>query len=149
MAAQGTDSFDALTPDAVWSALAEQNGAMLVDVRTQAEWAFVGTPDLTPVGRSQCFIEWSRFPDMRANASFLESLSEEVQRSGATALYFLCRSGGRSHDAAMAAAAYFSAAGAPMPCVNILEGFEGPLDGDGHRGTAAGWKARGLPWRQS
>jgi len=54
---------------------------------------------------------------------------------------FLCRSGARSHHAAAAAAAagYSSA-------YNILEGFEGDRDAEGHRGTVGGWKFHGLPW---
>jgi adenylosuccinate synthase len=31
---------------------------------------------------------------------------------------------------------------------NVADGFEGPVDAEGHRGTVAGWKAEGLPWRQ-
>jgi rhodanese-related sulfurtransferase len=129
--------------------MAEDAGAMLVDVRTQAEWAFVGTADTGPIGRPQCFIEWVSFPDMRANPGFLDRLEAEVRRHDATALYFICRSGGRSHDAAIAAASRFAEAGRPLRCVNVLEGFEGPLDAEAHRATAGGWKARGLPWRQS
>lgn len=149
METRSGDPIGAMTPDEAWSAMAADTGAMLIDVRTQAEWAFVGTADTRPLGRVQCFIEWVSFPEMRANPRFLDMLDAEVQQNGATALFFLCRSGGRSHDAAMAAAARFAAAGRSMPCINVLEGFEGPLDAEGHRATAGGWKARGLPWRQS
>ena len=58
-------------------------------------------------------------------------------------IYFLCRSGVRSLAAAQAA----QAAGFPH-VFNIADGFEGPPDPQGHRGTTAGWKADGLPWRQ-
>jgi rhodanese-related sulfurtransferase len=138
-----------MTPDEAWSAMAADTGAMLIDVRTQAEWAFVGIADTRPLGRAQCFIEWVSFPEMRSNPRFLDMLDAEVQQNRAAALFFLCRSGGRSHDAAMAAAARFAAAGRSMTCINVLEGFEGPLDAEGHRATSGGWKARGLPWRQS
>ncbi|MHA1113507.1 MAG: rhodanese-like domain-containing protein, partial [Alphaproteobacteria bacterium] len=57
---------------------------------------------------------------------------------------FLCRSGARSMAAAMAMTAL-----GHTDCRNIVEGFEGDLNGDHHRGEASGWKAAGLPWEQS
>lgn len=149
METQSGTPIGAMTPDEAWAAMAEDGGAMLVDVRTKAEWAFVGTADTRPLARPQCFIEWVSFPEMRSNPTFLDTLDEEVERTGATSLYFLCRSGGRSHDAAMEASARFTAADRAITCINVLEGFEGPIDSNGHRSTASGWKARGLPWRQS
>lgn len=139
----------AMTPPDVWDSMATMAGAMLIDVRTQAEWAFVGTADTSSIARPQCFIEWTTFPAMARNTTFLTSLDEAIEKHGATALFFLCRSGGRSHDAAVATAEHRRASDNPLPCINVLEGFEGPVDPQGHRGMISGWKARGLPWQQA
>jgi rhodanese-related sulfurtransferase len=148
----GTDAavgIEAMPPQDAWRTMAETPGALLVDVRTTAEWTFVGTADTNAIQCPQSFIEWNSFPSMARNPAFLDALSAEVDRHGARALFFICRSGGRSHDAAMAASAHFGARGEPKLCVNVLEGFEGDHDAEGHRGALSGWKASGLPWRQS
>jgi rhodanese-related sulfurtransferase len=132
-----------LTPDEAFSLLESRPDAILVDVRTQAEWAYVGVPDLSGVGRAPVLSEWVTFPDGARNPAFLEQVSAASTSKDAPVV-FLCRSGVRSVAAAEAAtAAGFSAA------YNVTEGFEGPSDQEGHRGTAAGWKVRGLPWKQS
>jgi rhodanese-related sulfurtransferase len=113
-----------------------QQGAKLIDVRTVAERHFVGS---VPGGEA---IEWSNFPQGQRNATFLEQL-EETARKDETVL-FLCRSGARSHHAAIIA----TEAGW-QDCYNVLEGFEGDKDPAGHRGTLNGWRKAGLPWVQS
>ena len=115
--------------------------AVLVDVRTNAEWSYVGLPDLTQIGKSVIFLEWQRFPDGSLNGRFVEQLREAGVREGVP-IYFLCRSGARSASAAKAA----TAAGLG-PAYNVSDGFEGHLGPDGHR-TVSGWKAAGLPWKQ-
>jgi rhodanese-related sulfurtransferase len=115
--------------------------AVLVDVRTNAEWSYVGLPDLTQIGKSVIFLEWQHFPDGTVNGRFIEQLREAGVREG-NPIYFLCRSGARSAAAAKAA----TAAGLG-PAYNVSDGFEGHLGQDGHR-TVSGWKAAGLPWRQ-
>lgn len=124
-----------------YAALQASPDAVLVDVRTAAEWSYVGMPDLSRIGKRVIPIEWQRFPDGAPNGSFLEQLRHAGVADGVP-IYFLCRSGVRSAAAAKAA----TAAGLG-PAYNVSEGFEGPLDHDGHR-TVAGWKAAGLPWRQ-
>ncbi|NMM22867.1 MAG: rhodanese-like domain-containing protein [Phycicoccus sp.] len=124
-----------------YAALQASADAVLVDVRTKAEWSYVGLPDLSHIGKRVIPIEWQRFPDGSPNSSFLEQLRHAGVAAGAP-IFFLCRSGVRSVAAAKAA----TAAGFG-PAYNVSEGFEGPLDHDGHR-TVAGWKAAGLPWRQ-
>lgn len=136
-------------PDAAWKALQENPKAILIDVRTRAEWAFVGLPDLTRLGREPALIEWQSFPTMAVNPDFAESALAAIRDSGAGEAYFLCRSGGRSLRAALAVAEAAGAAGVNVACVNIAEGFEGDLNPDGRRGALGGWKARDLPWRQS
>ncbi|MBC7799950.1 MAG: rhodanese-like domain-containing protein [Gemmatimonadaceae bacterium] len=132
-----------VTPTQAWDALRTDPQARMVDVRTDAEWTYVGLPDLTGAsGPEPLLIPWQLFPSMQVNGAF----TQQLQQAGLTPqhkLFFLCRSGVRSVAAATAA----QAAGYPH-AYNIVDGFEGPGDEDGHRGTAAGWKVDGLPWRQ-
>ena len=124
-----------------WRMLEEGNAA-LIDVRTQPEWNFVGVPDLSSLGQQARFIEWQAYPNMAVNPEFTEAVKAAEVRPDQTVL-LLCRSGARSRNAAMA----LTAAGFER-CFNLEEGFEGPHDADGHRGTQIGWKAAGLPWKQ-
>jgi rhodanese-related sulfurtransferase len=134
--------IDNIHPRDVWEALKSDGKAQLVDVRTDAEWTYVGLPDLSPLGKQAVLIAWQIFPRMEVNPDFVDQL----RAAGFTAehrIYFLCRSGVRSLAAAQAAAAAGFA-----HSYNIADGFEGPMDAAGHRGTSAGWKVEGLPWRQ-
>jgi rhodanese-related sulfurtransferase len=128
-------------PEEAYAALAADEDAVLVDVRTAAEWAYVGMPDLSGLGKRVIAVEWQRFPDGAVNGDFVEQLQDSGLPDGAP-IYFLCRSGVRSVAAAEAA----TAAGLG-PAYNVVDGFEGPHDELGHR-TLAGWKVAGLPWRQ-
>jgi rhodanese-related sulfurtransferase len=133
---------DNVPPAQVWEALRSDPQAQLVDVRTEAEWNFVGLPDLAPAAKQAVLIQWQVFPSMQLNENF----TDQLKQAGLTPdhhLYFICRSGQRSLAAAQAAQAEGFA-----HVHNVAEGFEGPPDGAGHRGTVAGWKARHLPWRQ-
>jgi rhodanese-related sulfurtransferase len=125
-----------------WEGVKNNPGAVLVDVRTNAEWNFVGIPDLSEAGKEPVLVEWQMFPTMDVNASFVDAVVAAAPDKEQP-IYFLCRSGARSKSAAMALTqAGYSA------CFNISEGFEGPHDQNRHRGSAAGWKASGLPWVQ-
>jgi rhodanese-related sulfurtransferase len=133
---------DNVAPTQTWEALKSDASARLVDVRTDAEWNFVGVPDLSPAGKQTVLIPWQVYPSMQRNGSF----EDDLKQAGLTAdntIYFICRSGARSMSAAQAALA----AGFPH-VFNVADGFEGPPDVQGHRGTTAGWKADDLPWRQ-
>jgi len=127
---------------AAYQVLLENPKAVLVDVRTEPEWEYVGRPDLSSLGRDPVLVPWKRWPEMKVRASF----AAEVEAAGVppdAPVLLLCRSGQRSRDAAIAlTAAGFRA------CFNISDGFEGPKDGDGHRNTVSGWRATGLPWAQ-
>ena len=131
-----------VAPRDAWETLLRDPEAQLVDVRTQPEWAFVGLPDLDEAGKQAVLIPWQSYPTMQVDARFADRL-REAGLTPDSKLYFLCRSGARSTAAAMAA----QRAGFKH-VYNVADGFEGPLDGEGHRGAAAGWKADGLPWRQ-
>jgi rhodanese-related sulfurtransferase len=129
-----------------WSLLAADPKAQLVDVRTMAEWNFVGLPDLSPLGRRVHCIEWQSFPTMAPNPAFIGQAQTAVTAAGATKdtpILFICRSGVRSRSAAMAMAAQgFTQA------INVAGGFEGDPDQARHRGNINGWKAADLPWQQ-
>lgn len=127
-----------------WDALTGNPKAVLVDVRTRAEWTYVGLPRLDGIGKRPVLTEWQA---TAGPVDFAERLKAELKAIGAgdeTPLYFICRSGSRSRSAAMAAAdAGFTRV------FNVEDGFEGPLDAERHRGMAGGWKAAGLPWGQT
>lgn len=131
-----------VAPRDVWEALRTDPMARLVDCRTDAEWNYVGIPDLSATGQDLVLIPWQIYPAMQVNAGF----TEQMRQAGLTEehrIYFLCRSGVRSLAAAQAA----QQAGFAHS-YNVADGFEGPTDAGRHRGTVAGWKADGLPWRQ-
>lgn len=126
----------ALTPAEAWAILQSDPASRLVDVRTRAEWEWVGRPP------EAVFIEWNAWPGGARNPDFAHELLARVPDKAAP-LLFLCRSGGRSHHSALLARELGYA-----QAFNILEGFEGDKDAHGHRGTVGGWKIAGLPWVQ-
>lgn len=129
-------------PRRAWEILETEPGAALVDVRTNAEWAYVGIPDLSALGKQPLFVPWALFPNMTINPQFVDAVAASGIDRNAPVL-FLCRSGVRSRAAAIAmTASGFS------PCYNIARGFEGDPDAARHRGTTSGWKVDGLPWIQ-
>lgn len=131
-----------LSPHEAWAKL--EYGAILVDVRTEGEWAHIGIPDTKPAGGTRhdpLFIQWNLAGGI-PNARFVEQLKLQLKQQapdgGGTELVFLCRSGARSIAAAIAATE------AGFISYNVLEGFEGEPDRYGER-TVNGWKNRGLP----
>ncbi len=128
-----------LNPEEAWEVLATNPDAVLVDVRTDAEWRFVGVPDTSSLNRGALLVEWNTAKGR--NPDFLAELEAHGVKSGP--VLFLCRTGVRSIAAAQAA----TQAGIE-PAYNVTEGFEGALDANRHRG-GTGWKASGLPWRQA
>jgi rhodanese-related sulfurtransferase len=123
-------------PAEAFELLQRAPGAKLVDVRTRAEWDYVGRiPGAVE-------IEWELYPDGKPNPYFVEQLREQVDPESLA--LFICRSGNRSdHAAAAAAAAGYTQS------YNVLEGFEGKKDASGHRNAVGGWRVAGLPWFQS
>jgi rhodanese-related sulfurtransferase len=134
--AMGLPYTGALTPQEAHEIWRSAPGAKLVDVRTRAEWDYVGRiPGAVE-------IELLTYPGNRPNSAFVAELERQVTKEAP--VLFICRSGGRSHNAALLAmqAGYST-------CYNVLEGFEGDRDANGQRNTTGGWRAAGLPWTQS
>lgn len=125
----------ALTPREAHDIWQLAPGAKLIDVRTRAEWNYVGRI----AGATE--IEFLTYPGNQPNPAFLQELEQQVDKE--VVAMFICRSGARSHNAAMLATRVGYSA-----CYNVLEGFEGDKDSQGHRNTVGGWRAGGLPWTQ-
>jgi len=127
-----------LDPLAAYTLLQENPQAVLVDCRTEIEHMYVGHP----VGAEH--VAWQEGPDWEIDPEFAIKVKRLVGQDLSRPVLLICRSGHRSVQAAEA----LEAAGFTQ-AINVLEGFEGPLDDDFHRGTQGGWRYRGLPWYQS
>ena len=127
-----------LDPKAAHASLQAHPRAMLIDCRTEIEHMYVGHP----VGAEH--VAWQEAPDWDIDPEFADKVKWLVGGDLQRPLLLICRSGHRSLYAGEA----LEKAG--FVCViNVLEGFEGPLDDDFHRGTQGGWRHHGLPWQQS
>ena len=126
-----------LTPQQAWDLMQSNPQAVLIDVRTAMEFSFIGHPP------QAIHVAWKELPAMQLNSQFIEQVHRHAPNPAAPVL-LLCRSGQRSLEAAnvLEQAGY-------QHLVNILDGFEGPLDGNKHRGNLGGWRFTGLPWVQS
>lgn len=144
LGAQPANYAGDISADEAWRVLSENPAAVLVDVRTRAEWSYVGLADLAPLGKEPLLAEWQSFPAMNVNADFAAQVAQALGDASRDApVLFLCRSGARSKAAAIAMTAQGFA-----QSYNIAGGFEGDLDEARHRGLRNGWKAAGLPWVQ-
>jgi sulfur dioxygenase len=123
-----------LTPEMAWQ-WAQDGRAVLVDVRTDAEREWVG---FVPGALG---LAWKQWPGMALNPHFDEGVRQAA--ASGQALLMLCRSGVRSIAAAQRATELGARA------YNVLEGFEGDPNAEGHRGRLGGWRKRGLPWKQN
>lgn len=135
-----------VTAHQAWALLEENPKAQLIDVRTEPEWSYVGIPVVDALGRQTLCIAWLHYPSMAVNPSFAADLGAQLEHMAVeqdTPLLFVCRSGVRSRDAAIAMtrAGYTRA-------YNVMGGFEGAMNAEGHRGTVDGWKVANLPWKQ-
>ncbi|MEC8310163.1 MAG: rhodanese-like domain-containing protein [Pseudomonadota bacterium] len=133
--------FRELTPLETYEELSQKGDAVLIDCRSPAEWHFTGTPDLSKIGKKPLLAAISD-ESGRPNPDFLDQVKALVEP--ATSIYVICRVGVRSANACrmLADAGYGS-------LVNVIEGFEGRGDENGHRNNVEGWKFHGLPWTQS
>jgi len=123
-----------VSPRDAWDLL-RSGAAVLIDVRTAEERKFVGhVPDTLHV-------PWASGTALTRNPRFVRELEQKARKDQVVLL--LCRSGKRSVLAAEAA----TKAGFTN-IFNILEGFEGEIDAQQHRGHSDGWRFHGLPWVQ-
>jgi rhodanese-related sulfurtransferase len=129
-------------PKEVW-AYVQEAPAYIVDVRTVPEWQFSGVPQMNGTEAQLATISWVRYPDFEANPAFVNEVQQAAPDTSLP-IFFLCKTGGRSHQAANALAAL-----GYMHSYNILNGFEGDMNEKRQRGTVNGWKAEGLPWTQA
>jgi rhodanese-related sulfurtransferase len=129
--------IDNLTPQEAWDFLQTNTDAILVDVRTKMEHGFVGHPT------NAIHIAWKEAPDWQINPKFIADIERIITNKNTPILLF-CRSGQRSLDAAkvLEDIGY-------KKLINIIDGFEGPLDQNNHRGNLGGWRFDNLPWTQS
>ena len=131
-----------LKVEEAWSLLGDDPDAVLIDIRTKAEWSYVGAPDLSAIGREPIFVEWLLFPAMSENPDFFDELAAHGVSPDKAAI-IMCRTVNRSGKAVLA----MTEKGYPRSYL-LLDGFEGSHDGNKHRGHRDGWKAAGLPWVQ-
>jgi len=133
-----------IAPEETWKRLQNNADAVLIDVRTPEEWAYVGVPDISQLGRDCLFVPWQFYPQNNINPNFVHQVLETAKPpNDATPLLFICRSGVRSAYAAHALTEM-----GHSQCYNVAHGFEGDPDPHRHRGTINGWKVSGLPWMQ-
>lgn len=131
--ANGLPYDGALTPQEAFAVLQQNEDAQLVDVRSNAELDLVG---FIPFAES---VQWATYPGMVANPNFADELQAAADKT--LPVIFMCRTGGRSHNAAVLAKQLgFS------QVYNMLQGFEGEPNDHKQRSTINGWKAAGLPW---
>lgn len=131
-----------ITPREAWKILHDDLSAALIDVRTSAEWHFIGIPDLVSLNKKTILIEIRSLPNMEKNPKFEKDVSNVIADKD-TNIFFICRTGARSREAAIEIAKL-----GYKNCFNIAYGFEGELDNLFHRSNVSGWKASQLPWKQ-
>lgn len=122
-----------LTPSQAWSLLKTSSNSILVDVRTDYEWENIGTPDIRILHKTLCKLSWKLPPNMMLNPDFEQEISKILQANPNAELIFICKSGGRSQEAAVAMSKN------QYICYNVLNGFEG----------IGGWMQESLPWRKN
>jgi len=140
----GESSVKSLTPKQAWQLLQDNPQAVLIDVRSNFEYLFVGHP----VGAVH--VPWIDEPDWKVNPHFVTEVRKVMlggvtceDERGCAPVVLICRSGKRSH----AAGELLVREGFPE-VYNVAEGFEGELDDHHHRSSTGGWRFHGLPWEQ-
>ena len=140
-----------VVPVLAYEKLISCSRSYLVDVRTRAEWSFVGTPVCQSMKNEVIFCEWASFPDMVKKSEFLENLMSHLNLEKSNNIFFICRSGARSFQAALELSGFLGDSGkvfSGISCFNVKYGFEGGLSNDSKRGEINGWKFSNLPWQQ-
>ncbi len=128
---------------AAFTILCQDKDSFLIDVRTNEELTFVGVVQDKEFKNKMISIQWLTYPHMEENPEFLNQL-EDIVKNKEAKIFFICRTGARSNNAAQ-----FCQNIGYKNCFNIINGFEGDLNGQGQRGLVNGWKASNLLWRQN
>jgi len=131
-----------LTPHNSWAMLKLESRSILIDVRTDAEYSFVGVVDISSLSKKTVYANWLLYPSLDLNPNFMVEL-ESKNFAKDQLLLFICRFGVRSKHAAIAMAAL-----GYTECYNTVGGFEGDKNDTMHRSCENGWKHSGLPWVQ-
>jgi rhodanese-related sulfurtransferase len=127
-----------LPPQESWAFVQANPHALFVDVRMEIEYMYVGHPP------GVINIPWYEYPDMAPDPiGFLRAVEREAKGDKSKPIVLICRSAKRT----LAAGEVLEQAGFTQ-VINVLEGFEGDLDDNMHRGTLNGWRHAGLPWEQ-
>ena len=133
------NTIKTITPPEAWQILQDRPNALLIDIRAQMEFLFVGHPT------GAIHIPWVDEPDWIVNPHFVTQVRQALLGGvgGTVPVLLICRSGVRSLDAGNALIA------ADLTEIYVVaEGFEGGLDDRHHRSSVAGWRFHGLPWEQ-
>ncbi len=128
--------MDNLNPTEAYEIITENPNALLIDCRTEVEFYYVGHPV------DAINVEWNTAPEFELNQNFAEDVLRMAGRKNRP-IILICRSGKRSIDAGVELEKHGF-----TNVSNVLEGFEGELDSEHHRGNLGGWRKHGLPWRQ-
>ncbi len=140
-------AFDDVIPSDAYALATSNAGYYILDVRTVAEWQWVGHPGINKAGEGAALTgkvlnisyEVSKKGQMILNDHFLKDVQDVFQDTSNVVLITMCRSGSRSK----AAATVLEAAGYNV--LNMVTGFEGSADTNGYR-TVNAWKVEGLPY---
>lgn len=143
------DGVHSITPKDAWQLLQDNPKAVLIDVRSEMEFLFVGHP------KGAIHISWIDSPDWVKNPNFIREVRKVVLGGviddhedsshpvDSVPILLICRSGARSLEAGKALVE-----SGFKHIYNVLEGFEGSLDNEHHRSSVEGWRFHGLPWEQ-
>ena len=136
------DNIKNISSQECFEKLSIEVNSQLIDVRTKPEWIYVGVPDLSSINKKVIFVSWQVYPEMEINKLFENQILElNIQKDNN--LYFICRSGNRSNNAAE-----FLASLGFSNCFNVIDGFEGKLNHEHQRALIDGWQFNNLPWKQ-
>ena len=137
------DQLSHLSPREAYDILQSIPSALLIDIRSNMEFLFVGHPT------GALHVPWIDEPDWEVNPDFVKEVRQLMlggvcdQGESTPPIILICRSGKRSVDAGNV----LLEAGFHNVC-HVDEGFEGDRDNDHHRSSVGGWRFRGLPWQQ-
>lgn len=140
-------AYEDIAPDAAYTLASTNANVYILDVRTNAEWQWVGHPGKNKLEEGDGLegkvvnisYQIENKGSMIVNPSFLNEVNEIFGANPEAVLITMCRSGSRSAKASAA----LEAAGYRV--LNLAAGFEGGKDAAGYR-TRSGWKVEGLPY---